>query len=74
MPLLTEIESAGDLLALIESRRAIGGKSYREMSADAGTAHASYWATATQGRDPKLTTALAYAQAVGLRIYVGSAE
>jgi hypothetical protein len=71
MDKLTEIESAGQFRDLVEARRKEAELGFRPMARKAGVAHGTYWVWLRI--DPgkvTLENAIAYAKAIGLKIFV----
>lgn len=69
-----EIGSAEEFRAEVESARGERGMSLRGVAALSEVGHASYWAwLKSDGADVSLKNALAYAKAVGLKVFLGRA-
>jgi DNA-binding XRE family transcriptional regulator len=66
-----EIKNADDFLAVLESEREDADMSQHNLALQAGMTHASYWNWSRAGFMPKLETALNYAKALGLKVYIG---
>ncbi|CDM57414.1 hypothetical protein [Rhizobium favelukesii] len=69
---LTEIEDAGQFRDLVEARRQEAKMGFRPIARKAGVAHGTYWVWLRI--DPgkvTLENALAYAKALGLKLFIG---
>jgi len=66
----TEINSTADLIQLVEEHRVARGLSLRALCDQAHVSHSGYWYTMERGGDVKLSTALNYLGALGLRMQV----
>jgi transcriptional regulator with XRE-family HTH domain len=60
--------SAGELFAIIETRRQQQGVSQRELSKRAGLSHGAYWFASQRGGDLTIDSALRYTNALGLEL------
>jgi transcriptional regulator with XRE-family HTH domain len=60
--------SAGELFAIIETKRKEQGVSQRELSKRAGLSHGAYWFVAQRGGDLTIDSALRYTSALGLEL------
>lgn len=69
-----EVDSAEAFRSAVEAGRAVCGMSLRGVAAMSEVGHASYWAwLKSDGADVTLKNALAYAKAVGLKVFLGRA-
>lgn len=67
----TEIQSPADLVAVVEQHRVAKNLSLRALCDQAKVSHSGYWYTLERGGDLKLSTAIGYLQALGLRMEIG---
>lgn len=69
-----EIDNAEAFRVAVEGLRKERGMSLRGVAAMSDVGHASYWAwLKSEGADVTLKNALAYAKAVGLKVFLGRA-
>jgi hypothetical protein len=71
MDKLTEITDSGQFRDIVEARRQEASLGFRPMARKAGVAHGTYWVWLRI--DPgkvTLENAIAYAKAIGLKIFV----
>lgn len=69
---MKEITSPLVFRDVVEARRQARDISYRGMAYAAETAHATYWFWVNKGTaEISLRTAIAFAKAVGLKLYLG---
>ncbi len=68
--MITEIQSAEDIVRFIEKERVRQGLSQRKLCADAGLSHGAYWFVKNNGGGIHLDTALRLLEAVGADVLV----
>lgn len=65
-----QINSPADLVQVVEENRVSRGLSLRSLCEQAKVSHSGYWYTLERGGDLRLSTALNYLAALGLRMEV----
>lgn len=70
VPTSIRINAPTDLIEIVENHRNARGLSLRSLCKGATVSHSAYWYALERGGDIKLSTAIGYLDAVGMRLEV----